>query len=34
MPSEYAIELRDVVKKFVTPEGNELTAVDHVTMRI
>jgi spermidine/putrescine transport system ATP-binding protein len=34
MPSEYAIELRDVVKKFVTPEGNELVAVDHVTMRI
>ncbi len=34
MPSEYAIELRDVVKKFITPEGNELVAVDHVTMQI
>ena len=34
MTSEYAVELRDVVKKFVTPEGNELVAVDHVTMKI
>ncbi len=34
MPSEYAVELRDVVKKFITPEGNELVAVDHVTMKI
>ncbi len=34
MPSEYAIELRDVVKKFITPEGNELVAVDHVTLQI
>jgi spermidine/putrescine transport system ATP-binding protein len=34
MTSEYAIELRDVVKKFITPEGNELVAVDHVTMKI
>ena len=34
MPSEYAVELRDVVKKFITPEGNELVAVDHVTMQI
>ncbi len=34
MPSEYAIELRNVVKKFITPEGNELVAVDHVTMQI
>ncbi len=34
MPSEYAVELRDVVKKFITPEGNELAAVNHVTMRI
>ncbi|HUI88116.1 MAG TPA: ABC transporter ATP-binding protein [Anaerolineales bacterium] len=32
--SEFAIELRDVVKKFVTPEGNELAAVNHVTMQI
>lgn len=34
MPSEYAVELRDVVKKFITPEGNELVAVDHVNMQI
>ena len=33
MSSEYAVELRDVVKKFITPEGNELVAVDHVTQR-
>ncbi|NWG08479.1 MAG: ABC transporter ATP-binding protein [Chloroflexi bacterium] len=34
MASEFAVELRDVVKKFITPEGNELNAVDHVTMQI
>src|SRR5512146_484013 len=34
MSSEYAVELRDVVKKFITPEGNDLAAVDHVTMQI
>src|ERR1700690_3067307 len=34
MAGEFAIELRDVVKKFVTPEGNELAAVNHVTMQI
>src|SRR5512142_422937 len=34
MTSEYAVELRNVVKKFITPEGNELVAVDHVTMQI
>ncbi|HEY2980978.1 MAG TPA: ABC transporter ATP-binding protein [Anaerolineales bacterium] len=34
MTSQYAVELRDVVKKFITPEGNELSAVDHVNMRI
>ncbi len=34
MASEYAVELRNVVKKFITPEGNELVAVDHVTMQI
>jgi spermidine/putrescine transport system ATP-binding protein len=34
MPAEYAVELRNVVKKFVTPEGNDLAAVDHVTMQI
>jgi spermidine/putrescine transport system ATP-binding protein len=32
--NDFAIELRDVVKKFVTPEGNELAAVNHVTMQI
>lgn len=32
--SDFAIELRDVVKKFLTPEGNELAAVNHVTMQI
>ena len=34
MTTEYAVELRDVVKKFITPEGNQLSAVDHVTMQI
>jgi len=34
MASEFAVELRDVVKRFVTPEGNEIAAVDHVTMQI
>jgi spermidine/putrescine transport system ATP-binding protein len=34
MSSEFAVELRDVVKKFITPEGNELNAVDHVNMQI
>jgi spermidine/putrescine transport system ATP-binding protein len=32
--SEYAVELRDVVKKFITPEGHDLEAVNHVTMQI
>lgn len=32
--NEFAVELRDVVKKFITPEGNELNAVDHVDMQI
>jgi len=32
--SEYAVELRDVVKRFVTPEGRDLEAVNHVTMQI
>ncbi len=31
---EFAVELQDVVKKFMTPEGVELAAVNHVTMRI
>jgi spermidine/putrescine transport system ATP-binding protein len=34
MANEYAVELRDVVKQFTTPEGNQLNAVDHVTMKI
>lgn len=32
--SEFAVELRDVVKQFITPEGNQLSAVDHVSMQI
>ena len=32
--TEFAVEMRDVVKQFVTPEGNLLNAVDHVTMQI
>jgi spermidine/putrescine transport system ATP-binding protein len=32
--AEFAVEMRDVVKRFITPEGNELAAVDHVTMQI
>lgn len=34
MVTEYAVELRNVVKKFITPEGGELAAVDHISMRI
>jgi spermidine/putrescine transport system ATP-binding protein len=34
MSSEFAVEMRDVVKKFITPEGTELNAVDHVSMQI
>jgi len=32
--SEFAVELRDVVKTFRTPEGTMLNAVDHVDMQI
>jgi spermidine/putrescine transport system ATP-binding protein len=32
--SEFAVELRDVVKTFQTPEGTTLNAVDHVNMQI
>ena len=32
--NEYSVELRDVVKKFPTPEGGEVFAVNHVTMQI
>lgn len=34
MTSEIAVQMQDVVKKFVTPEGNVLNAVDHVSMEI
>ena len=34
MSAEFAVELRDVVKQFTTPEGSLLNAVDHVTMQI
>lgn len=32
--SEFAIEMRDVVKRFPNPGGGQVTAVDHVTLRI
>jgi len=32
--SEYAVEMQDVVKRFATPEGGEVLAVNHVTMEI
>ena len=32
--AEYAVEMEDVVKKFATPEGGVLAAVNHVTMQI
>jgi len=31
---EFAVELQDVVKRFPTPEGGEVFAVNHVTMQI
>jgi spermidine/putrescine transport system ATP-binding protein len=34
MENEFAVELRDVVKQFTTPEGNELRAVDNVSIQI
>jgi spermidine/putrescine transport system ATP-binding protein len=34
MASEYAVEMQDVLKQFVTPEGGILAAVNHVTMQI
>src|SRR6266498_4313272 len=34
MIGEFAVEMREVVKRFITPEGSELDAVDHVTMQI
>jgi spermidine/putrescine transport system ATP-binding protein len=32
--AEFAVEMRDVLKQFVTPEGGILNAVNHVTMQI
>jgi spermidine/putrescine transport system ATP-binding protein len=32
--AEYAVEMQDVLKQFVTPEGGILAAVNHVTMQI
>ena len=32
--SDFAVELRDVVKSFQTPEGGWINAVDHVDMKI
>jgi len=34
MANEFAVEMQDVLKQFVTPEGGVLSAVDHVTMQI
>ncbi|RPI92553.1 MAG: ABC transporter ATP-binding protein [Chloroflexi bacterium] len=34
MASEFAIEMQDVLKQFITPEGGILSAVNHVTMQI
>lgn len=32
--AEFAVEMQDVLKQFVTPEGGILSAVNHVTMQI
>jgi spermidine/putrescine transport system ATP-binding protein len=32
--AEYAVEMQDVLKQFITPEGGILAAVNHVTMQI
>lgn len=32
--AEYAVELKDVVKRFVAPGGGEVTAVNHVSLQI
>ncbi len=34
MASEFAVEMQDVLKQFVTPEGGVLAAVNRVTMQI
>ena len=33
-PAEFAIELREVVKRFPNPGGGEVIAVDHVNLKI
>jgi len=32
--AEFAVEMQDVLKQFITPEGGILSAVNHVTMQI
>ena len=32
--NQFAVELRDVVKRFPNPGGGEVVAVDHVTLQI
>ena len=32
--NEFAVEMKDVLKQFITPEGGVLAAVNHVTMQI
>src|ERR671914_3102939 len=32
--AEFAVEMQDVLKQFVTPEGGILAAVNHVTVQI
>jgi spermidine/putrescine transport system ATP-binding protein len=32
--AEFAVEMQDVLKQFITPEGGVLSAVNHVTMQI
>ena len=32
--TEFAVEMKDVLKQFITPEGGVLAAVNHVTMQI
>lgn len=34
MANEFAIEMQDVLKQFVTPEGDVMAAVNHVSMQI
>jgi spermidine/putrescine transport system ATP-binding protein len=34
MANEFAVEMQDILKQFITPEGGILSAVNHVTMQI